>query len=122
MGAGVEILDTDNRTIHRTITGSDGGRRLVSELFSGDLVSQFGSLLVMPTERGCFHAKVHLLEQGGGISGSILTPRRLAVNLYDHLEFQDPVIDLSGREIIIRDLLSRGGYSRLSGKGPGLIR
>lgn len=103
--------------VTRSIIRSDGGAGLVLELFSGDLKHQSESLLVMPTERGCFHAKRHLLGRGGGISGSIITPRRLGEILYDHLLFQEPVLDLSGREILIRGILKKRSLPRLSSKG-----
>jgi ATP-dependent helicase/DNAse subunit B len=71
----------------------------------------------MPGESLCQGAKELLLETGGGISGNILTPRKLSESLYDHLGIELPVIGLSGREILIKELMSKEFLPNLISKG-----
>ncbi len=62
-------------------------------------------------------AKEHLLASGGGISGNIMTPRRLAERSYDLLGMETPVIDLSSRELIIRKIMKKEELPSLKRSG-----
>ncbi len=107
-----------NSVDRRTVERCDGGRDIVSELFSCPLSEQYQNLLVMPGEGVSLSAKVHLLEGGGGISGNILTPRKLSERIYDLSGCEMPVLDLSAREILVKGILRSGEFPRLKARGP----
>ncbi len=106
------------RTFRSLEDRADGASSLVNILFKGSIAEQWRSLLVMPTERSCRSAKENLAIGGGGVSGSILTPRKLAQRSYDLLGLDQPVIDLSGRELIVGSLMEKLDIPHLKVKGP----
>lgn len=80
---------------------------MVETFFRGDISKQSGSILLMPGRRSCTEAKFHLVKGLGGVSGSMVTYRTLGERLYDHFGFERPVLDLSGREILIREIMEK---------------
>ncbi len=111
-----------NSVDRRTVERCDGGREIVFELFSRPLSEQYQNLLVMPGEGVSLSAKVHLLEVGGGISGNILTPRKLAERIYDLSGSELPVLDLSAREILVKRILGSEDFPRLKARGPPRLK
>ena len=81
--------------------------------------------MILPTKMMVREAKRYIIENGGGETGWIMTPRNMAKTLYDRLGGKIPVTDRGFREMAIRRILENNEYPHLSVPGVpmgGILR
>ncbi|MGA1820278.1 MAG: PD-(D/E)XK nuclease family protein [Thermoplasmatota archaeon] len=113
-----------SRTELRWVSRCDGGTGLIGELLAGGLADIDDVIILLPTRRIVQEAKLRMARGKGGFTGMIMTPGDLPRHLYDMLKGSAPVMDVSSRQYLVREIMTELELRSLVRAGdvrPGMV-